>query len=68
MHLPEESSAAMKLQDLQGSPAPQPEAPLVWEPKGRKLSGATALAVGIAIGAIVVALAIGLIFLFGGNS
>ncbi|MBK6519263.1 MAG: protein kinase [Polyangiaceae bacterium] len=52
-----------------GAMAPQKvEAPLVWEPKGKRLSGATALVVGIAIGAVLVAIVIGVLFLLKGDA
>ena len=50
---------------LDAAPAPLASDPgaAVWQPKGRKLGGATALIVGIVIGALLVAIALAVILL-----
>jgi len=59
LNLPEDRSSSPAV----AGPA---ETPLVWEPKGRKLTGATALIVGIAIGAVLVVIGLAVILLVRG--
>ncbi len=60
LNLPEEAVAAPA--------AKAGEPPLVWEPKGRKLTGATALVVGIAIGAVLVVIGLTIMLLLRGGT
>ncbi len=68
VHLPDEPKPGDGRVPQLGAAGPAVvDAPLVWEPKAKRLSGATALIVGIAIGAILVAVAIGVAFLMRGE-